>query len=206
MTKKMAQVIQQAYRVGRLRSETCVFFLCDIQERFRPLIYRMPSVIHVAQIMVRSAKILDIPLIITEQYPQRLGNIVSEIDTSYGFKFAKTKFSMYSKEVEDKLKSFNRDLKSVVLFGIEAHVCVQQTAFDLLESGFDVHVVADGTSSQRHFDRMIALERMKQSGVFVSTSESILFELMRDSKHSHFKEISALFKEPREDPNLCASM
>lgn len=166
----------------------------------------MPSVIHVAQIMVRSAKILDIPLIITEQYPQRLGNIVSEIDTSYGFKFAKTKFSMYSKEVEDKLKSFNRDLKSVVLFGIEAHVCVQQTAFDLLESGFDVHVVADGTSSQRHFDRMIALERMKQSGVFVSTSESILFELMRDSKHSHFKEISALFKEPREDPNLCASM
>ena len=85
--------------------------------------------------------------------------------------------------------------KTAVIFGMETHVCVQQTCLDLLERGFEVHVVADGCSSQRGFDRLNALERLRNSGAFVTTSESVLFMLMKDSKYEHFKAISALVKD-----------
>ena len=91
---------------------------------------------------------------------------------------------------------------NVVLFGIEAHVCILQTAIDLLEAGKEVHVVADGTSSQRQADRMVAFERLRQMGVFVSTSESIVFQLVGNAKDACFKAISELSKEARPDPGL----
>eukprot|EP01120_Amphizonella_sp_Union-15-10_P000494 TRINITY_DN1049_c0_g1_i2.p1 TRINITY_DN1049_c0_g1~~TRINITY_DN1049_c0_g1_i2.p1 ORF type:complete len:114 (-),score=12.08 TRINITY_DN1049_c0_g1_i2:13-354(-) len=106
-------------------------------------------------------------------------------------------------EITEKLKSENT--KTVVLFGIEAHVCVQQTALDLIEKGIDVHVVADGVSSQRQFDRFCAFDRMRQSGVFVTTTESAIFSLLNDSRHEHFKAISGFLKEynsNRPDPLL----
>lgn len=83
---------------------------------------------------------------------------------------------------------------SVVLFGIETHVCVQQTALDLLDGGYDVHVVTDGCSSRAPADRAAALDRMKQSGAFLTTHESVIFELLQDSKHPNFKEVSALIR------------
>ena len=84
---------------------------------------------------------------------------------------------------------------TAVIFGLETHVCVQQTCLDLLEKGYEVHVVADGCSSQRQFDRNTALERLRASGAFVTTSESVLFMLMKDSKYEHFKAISGLVKD-----------
>lgn len=86
---------------------------------------------------------------------------------------------------------------SVVLFGIEAHVCVQQTALDLLRMGYDVHVVADGTSSQNESDRAFAFERLRQCGAFITTYESVLFQLLGDAKHPHFKLVQPIFKTPR---------
>jgi len=105
-------------RLGRLATNTCYFFLCDMQEKFRPSIRYFPEIVSVAQRMVTAAKIMDIPVIATEQYPKGLGNTVSEIDVSSARVFPKTVFSMAIPEVEEVLKQ-DANRKSVVLFGIE---------------------------------------------------------------------------------------
>ena len=106
---------------------------------------------------------------------------------------------MVTPEVQKHLDSFKSDvpIKSVVLFGIEAHVCVQQTALDLLEQGYDVHLVLDGISSQRAYDRTVAVNRIRQAGGILTTFESLVFELIRDSKDPKFKSILGVLKEER---------
>eukprot|EP01130_Rhizamoeba_saxonica_P016208 TRINITY_DN744_c0_g1_i2.p1 TRINITY_DN744_c0_g1~~TRINITY_DN744_c0_g1_i2.p1 ORF type:complete len:113 (-),score=24.28 TRINITY_DN744_c0_g1_i2:99-437(-) len=106
---------------------------------------------------------------------------------------------MVTGQVQELIESGNID--SVVLFGIEAHVCVQQTALDLKERGLNVHVLVDGTSSQRSFDRKYAFKRLENSGVILTTSESVLFELLKDSTHPKFKEISKILKVHRLQDN-----
>ena len=118
--------------------------------------------------------------------------------------FEKTKFSMCTEEVMNSLKS--RNIRSAILFGIETHVCVQQTTLDLLESGIDVHIVVDGVSSQRETDRKFAIERLRQAGAFITTSESVAFMLLHDAKHPAFKQVSALIKENGAVPSTLASL
>ncbi|KAF9127114.1 Isochorismatase domain-containing protein 1 [Mortierella sp. 14UC] len=181
--------------VGRVHQKTTAFFLCDIQEKFRALTFQYPSVIATAQKMIAAHKVLDIPLIVTEQNPKALGATATELDLSQAkVNYPKTKFSMYIPEVEKELKG----IKSVVLFGIESHVCVLQTALDLLENNYDVHVLADGVSSMNSFEIEHALNRVRSAGGYVTTSESILFQLLGDSKHEKFKSISNLVKETKE--------
>mmetsp|Transcript_20085 Transcript_20085/g.56465 ORF Transcript_20085/g.56465 Transcript_20085/m.56465 type:complete len:197 (+) Transcript_20085:67-657(+) len=187
-------------RIGRLSPENTVFLLCDVQERFRDVIVNMPSVIAVGQTMIRAASHLDIPVIATEQYPKAFKHTVSEIDMENVPTFSKTKFSMCIPEVENELKKHER--QKCVLFGIEAHVCVLQTTMDLIERGYDVHIVADGTSSSSLWERKVAFQRMRTMGAYITTCESLLFQLMGDSKHPRFKDISALIKERRPEPGL----
>ncbi|KAF9187391.1 Isochorismatase domain-containing protein 1 [Haplosporangium sp. Z 11] len=194
--------------VGRANQKTTAFFLCDIQEKFRSHIYQFPAVVATAQKMIAAHKILDIPLIVTEQNPRALGATATELDLSQAkMNLPKTKFSMFIPEVEKELKSNN--IKSVVLFGIESHVCVLQTALDLLEHNYDVHVLADGVSSMNSYEIQHALkslnlhsflrkQRIETAGGYVTTSESILFQLLRDSNHEKFKLISKLVKETKE--------
>merc|ERR1712146_310754 len=101
---------------------------------------------------------------------------------------AKTQFSMLTPEVVTRLDSGRG---SVILCGIEAHVCIMQTALDLIDSGRDVFVVCDSISSQRSHDRAVAIRRVENAGAILTTSESVVFELMRDSKHPEFKQISS---------------
>ncbi|KAL5469419.1 hypothetical protein EMCRGX_G030672 [Ephydatia muelleri] len=194
-----------AKRLGRLTADCCYFFLCDVQDKFRPSIRYFPEIIAVAKRMVDAANILEIPVIATEQYPKGLGSTVAEIDTGKAKVFDKTVFSMLIPPVE-KILDDNAHRKSVVLFGIETQVCVQQTTLDLLGRGYDVHIVADGVSSRSQVDRMFALERMRQAGAFISTSESILFELLHDSKHPKFKEVQAIIKNPAPDSGLLTKL
>lgn len=112
----------------------------------------------------------------------------------------KTLFSMVTPDVDDELQRRNR--KQVVLFGIEAHVCVLQTALDLLDRGYSVWVVVDAVSSSRPTERSVALTRLDRAGVHLTTYESALFELMGDSKAENFKAVSSLIKETRPDPPL----
>ena len=186
--------------VGKLVQESTAFFLCDIQEKFRTSIKYFSEIVVVAQRLLAAAKILDVPVVATEQYPKGLGKTVQELaeilkENKNAQIYEKTCFSMSSDGILSDLKAKNPSIKSVVLFGLEAHVCVQQTALDLLEKGFDVHLIADSSSSRSMTDRMLAFDRIRQAGGFITTSESVLFMLMKDAKHPNFKEIQKLIME-----------
>ncbi|POY71230.1 hypothetical protein BMF94_5542 [Rhodotorula taiwanensis] len=203
-------------RIHRLVPSKTAFFACDLQERFRLIVHSYPSVLKTAEKMVKAALIMECPVIASQQAPRAappgenpdasmalvdigetvplpLHELPSPILRPSWVPFVKTKFSMVVPEVEKQLKEW--DTKSVVLFGIETHVCVLQTAFDLLERGIDVHVLADGTSSANGDEVGLAIKRMRDSGAQITTSESILYQIMRDSAHPGFKALTGLIRE-----------
>ncbi|MEE6483202.1 hypothetical protein FKM82_013466 [Ascaphus truei] len=148
-----------------------------------------------------AAKTLEIPVIVTEQYPKGLGPTVPELGADGLKKYSKTCFSMLTPEVEGELQSIP-DLHSVILCGIETQACIMSTTLDLLDKGLDVHVVADACSSRSQVDRLIALSRMRQSGAFLTTSEGVILQLLRDAAHPKFKEVQKIIKEPAPDSGL----
>eukprot|EP00913_Durusdinium_trenchii_P010016 g9400.t1 len=179
--------------LGRLHEASTTFLLCDVQEKFRPVIDQMSQVILASKAMLEAAKVMSIPVIVTErpgragngrhcgketsveeaytatfshipwggqeQYPKALGHTVEELDISQAKVFEKTNFSMCTHEFLQYFVGLQR--KDVVIFGVETHVCVQQTALDLTSRGIQVHVIADGCSSQRTLDRQVAGCRVK---------------------------------------------
>ncbi|XP_076876095.1 isochorismatase domain-containing protein 1 isoform X2 [Brachyhypopomus gauderio] len=192
--------------LGNLSPATTVFFCCDMQERFRPAIKYFGDIISVGQRLLQGARILGIPVIVSEQYPKGLGSTVQEIDLSgVRMVFPKTKFSMVLPEVEATLAEIP-GARRIVLFGVETHVCIQQTALDLIGRGFEVHIVADATSSRSMMDRMFALERLARSGIIVTTSESILLQLVADKDHPKFKEIQNLIKASAPESGLLSKV
>ena len=185
--------------VGKLSPATSCMLLCDIQERFSPVIYKNETVVQTAQFMTSVAKALDIPVVGTQQYTKVFGPTVAgcfadaaDLDSTPIFE--KKLFSMITPEVTAHLSTME-DRNSFLLFGIEAHVCVQQTALDLLELGHDVHVIVDGVSSQQPIDRDIALQRMAGAGAYLTTAQSAAFMLMKTAEHPNFKAVSKLVVE-----------
>lgn len=149
--------------------------------------------------MNQVARIFEVPMIVTEQYPEKLGQIVPEIKDNLPrlqVVYEKTMFSMMTEEVKKSL-AMQPERHNIILYGIETHVCVQQTAMDALEMGYNVHVLVDGVSSQRALDRTVAIKKMSDYGVSMTTTESIIFEIMRDQQHPKFKAILPTLKVPR---------
>jgi len=180
--------------LGIMQREKTAFVLVDVQEKFIPVIHGLDRVIKNSNVLIRAAGILGIPLIVTEQYPKGLGKTCERIKLPKDSKvIEKVHFSCFGsgeflKELE-KLK-----VKSIILFGIEAHVCVLQTALDALKNGFEVHIVADAVSSRSAENKSIAIERMRQSGAFIASTEMIIFQLMEKSGTVEFRQISKLIK------------
>ncbi|XP_062455453.1 isochorismatase domain-containing protein 1 isoform X2 [Rhea pennata] len=192
--------------LGNLTPSSTVFFCCDMQERFRPAIKYFGDIISVGQRLLQGARLLGIPVIVTEQYPKGLGSTVQEIDlTGAKLVLPKTKFSMVLPEVEAALAEIP-GVRSVVLFGVETHVCIQQTALELIGRGLEVHIVADATSSRSMMDRMFALERLARTGIIVTTSEAILLQLVADKEHPKFKEIQNLIKASAPESGLLSKV
>eukprot|EP00834_Sanchytrium_tribonematis_P002183 NODE_62_length_26495_cov_0.832853.p15 type:complete len:194 gc:universal NODE_62_length_26495_cov_0.832853:10095-9514(-) len=177
----------------KLVSKNTALFLCDIQEKFRPLIYQMNDVINTAKKLNEFANITKIPVIVTEQYPKSLGSTCSELDISKAeIVEPKTKFSMVIPKVDQYLKE--KQIKNVILCGIEAHVCIYQTAFDLADRNINVHLIADGISTINKGERKVALNRFRDAKLNVISSECLIFQFMQDANHPNFKEISGLVK------------
>lgn len=153
----------------------------------------------VAGRLAAAAGVLNMPVVVTEQVPSKLGATVaavaSRLPPSTPPPIPKTLFSMCAPGVVERLADAN--VQAVLLTGIEAHVCVLQTTLDMLAAGIDVHVITDGVSSQRHADREAGLARAAAAGAFLATSEMVLFELARSADHPQFRAISALAKEAR---------
>ncbi len=170
--------------------------LCvDIQERLLPHIHGHQDLIRRSAILIQGLRVLDVPIVVTEQYTKGLGTTVPEIAAALGEyqPFEKTTFSCCGNpDVEAVILGGKRH--QVLVFGIEAHVCVQQTVLDLLAQGQKVVVVEDCVSSRSANDARVAIERMRSAGAVISTMESVLFELLRVSGTQEFKSISALVK------------
>jgi len=187
--------------LGRLCEKTASLFLCDMQVKFAPSISYFSEIIETSRRMNELSKILELPTIVTEQYPKGLGPTVPELgDISHAKKFEKTCFSMVLPEVEEELKASGR--KSVILCGIETQACILKTATDLLDLGYDVHVVADAVSSRSQVDRLFALATMRQMGAFITTSETVLLQIMGDSMHPKFRPAQKLIRTSAPDSGL----
>lgn len=173
-----------------------VLVVVDLQDAFRSPIPDFQLVVDQTSIAIRGFQTLDIPIIVTEQYPKGLGKTAEELLLCLPDDFEvieKTTFSSCGASAfSEKLKSLKA--KQVVIAGIEAHICVNQTAHDLLNEGYQVHLLQDCVSSRTTHDKHTGIEKMRMSGVIPSNVEMALFELMHDSKHEKFKEIQALIK------------
>ncbi|XP_021950863.1 isochorismatase domain-containing protein 1-like [Folsomia candida] len=184
--------------LGLLNPSRAAFFMCDMQEKFRPAMIHFDEIVSVAKKMVEVSKVMSIPLVVTEQYPRGLGKTVPDIDISKALiVVSKTRFSMLVPDVERLLHSLcDGILESVVLFGIETHICVEQTAIELLSRNLKVHIIADACTSRNNADRLLALDRLRQIGCFVTTSETVIFKILQDKDNPKFAEIRHLVKEP----------
>merc|ERR1712232_373610 len=146
-------------------------------------IWKFDDVLHTSKFLIDCSRELSVPTIVTEQYPKALLHTCKELNVNGdgGVKplpvFEKTLFSMMTDEVKEHLDGLN--MQSVLICGIESHVCVQQTSLDLLSSGYDVHIIVDAVSSSRSFDRSVALRRLENAGCFLTTAESAVFQLMK---------------------------
>ena len=179
-----------------LDKEKTVLVVIDMQEAFRHSIDEFEQIASRISMAIRGFQILGLPVIVTEQYPKGLGRTVEEILFALPPEFEfieKTAFSSCGAQAFlDKLTQIGA--KQILLCGIEAHVCVSQTAHDLLNQDFQVHLLQDCVSSRYKNDKRAALRKMRMSGVLPSSMEMALFELMRDSRHEQFKEIQTLIK------------
>ncbi|XP_065884576.1 isochorismatase domain-containing protein 2-like [Dysidea avara] len=185
--------------LGRLVDTRTFFFVCDMQDGFRQYIEFYEAIVTVVQRLVAAAKILEIPVIVTEH--KGFGSTVADIDVSTAKVFTKTRFSMLIPEVDEEIKS-QSTRKSVVIFGVMTDCCVQQTTLDLLERGYDVHVIVDACSTRTQVCRKFAIKRLKAAGAFITTSESMLYELMKDTEHPKFKEVDKLLMTDAPDSGL----
>ena len=178
-----------------LKSENALLLVIDFQERLMPSIHGHAELEKKTAAFIKGCRILDVPVLTTQQYTKGLG------DTSQALKDALCKFDPIEKITFsccetimfiDKLNSLGK--KEIIVTGIEAHICVQQTALDLLDSGYTVYVVADCIGSRNVRDYTYAVERMRQAGAVITTMESVLFEFLVRADHPKRKEISNLVK------------
>lgn len=167
----------------------------DIQERLVPAINEKETMLVNSLKCIKAANLLDIPLAYTEQYPKGLGITVAELreDLDDSPVYEKTDFSCCASE--GLMEFFEKNnIEKVLLAGIEAHVCVFQTARDLLAKDYEVIVVADAVSSRKEVDKDWALKNLQGIGASVSTFECLFMEYLKGSKHPMFKEMSSILK------------
>ena len=176
---------------GVLERDRAALLVIDVQEAFRPAVGEFDAVAANAGVLVQGARILDVPVVATEQYPRGLGATVPEVaEHLEGIApLEKVVFSAYRAEGFD-LAGRNQ----VLVCGIETHVCVSQTVHDLLADGFEVHVAADAVSSRSAANRRVGLAKMESAGAVLSSVETALFELVGAAGSDAFKAIQGLVK------------
>jgi nicotinamidase-related amidase len=172
--------------VSLLVRERAGLIVVDVQEAFRPYA-SFAAVAQACAKLVQAARILDLPALVSEQYPKGLGHTAPEVGLEGERRIEKTVFSAARAEGFDLA-----DRTQAVVCGIETHVCVSQTVHDLLDRGVEVHVPADAVGSRHELDYERALERLERAGAIVSTVEAVLFELLGSAGAPEFKAVQRL--------------
>ncbi len=179
-----------------LNEKTSQVLIIDVQERLLNAAFNKQTLEKKSVILSSAASILGIPVIVTEQYPKGLGNTIQPIKDALGegaAYFEKTSFSaIENPNIASAVDKSAR--KQIVLFGIETHICVSQTANALISKGYDVTIISDACGSRAECEHTAGLERMKENGAHIITTEIALFEWLKSARHIKFKEVQALIK------------
>ena len=178
-----------------LSIENTVLLVIDVQEKLSRVMYQREKFIDNLQKLIRGIQVLDVPIIVTEQYPQGLGPTIPEIAPLLNNiqPLPKLSFSCNGDEnFARRFEALNR--KQVLVSGIESHVCVYQTVADLINLGYEVHVVTDAVSSRTLENREIGFNMMNRLGAILTSTETVLFDLLKVAKGEKFKAISQIVK------------
>ena len=178
-----------------LTTESALLLVIDFQERLMPAIHRHEELAQKASAIIKGCRILDVPILITQQYTKGLGDTIQALeDALVEYEpIEKITFSCYG-NTDFRNRLNNADKENIIVTGIEAHICVQQTVLDLLENGYNVYVIADCIGSRNENDCFYSVRRMEKSSAVVTTVESALFELLVRADHPKRKAISELVK------------
>ena len=168
----------------------------DVQTRLTQVMSDRKSLLQNCEILIHAAKLLEIPITVTEQYPKGIGTTEPQLSNALASHYLPVEKTCFSSCASDEFSlRINQDGKpQMILCGIESHICVLQTTMDLLQTGKQVFVVADAVDSRSKDNKKLALDRMQQAGAIITNTESIVFEWLKDAKHAQFKAISALIR------------
>ena len=186
-TESYAEIARRA-----LAPEECALVVIDIQEKLLPPIFQKEQLVRNAQLLIRAAGILKIPAMVSTQYSKGLGKTVAEIASLLPETEAidKDRFSCFGSDAFcTLLKRLPGNRNTLLLCGMESHICVAQTALAALREGYLVHVASDAVSSRTEWNWKIGLKRMRAAGAVISSTEMMIYELMRTSSSTAFKEL-----------------
>ena len=185
----------------KLDRSRAALVVVDMQEAFRTAVLDFDQVARNVATLVRGARILGVPTLVTEQYPEGLGRTVPEVSEHLDVTpIEKVSFSaVEASGFPGALHEARRD--QVLLCGIEAHVCVNQTVLDLLEDGLEVHVAQDGVGSRFERDRQVGLAKAERAGAVITSVETALFELVGRAGTDEFKRVQSLVLEYAPNPS-----
>lgn len=178
----------------RLEKENAILLIIDLQEKLMKAMKDREKVYKNTNLLIAAAKQLNIPIIVTEQYPRGLGQTVAEIEENLPqcSKVEKTSFSACTQSLKEILGGIPQ--KTVIVTGSETHICVFQTVRDLLEDGYEVYLVRDAVCSRFDENYENGLELMKDIGAVITTAETVVFDLLKEAGTPDFKVISPLLK------------
>jgi nicotinamidase-related amidase len=180
-----------------LEADRCALIVVDIQEKLLPPIFQKQQLLKNSQLLIRLAGILKIPALLTTQYARGLGNTTPEIASLLPETepIDKQMFSCFGSDAFcSLLKRLPGNRNTVLLCGMESHICVMQTALGALREGYIVHVASDAVSSRTEWNWKIGLDRMRAAGAIISSTEMMLYELLRSSGSPAFKELLPYLK------------
>ena len=180
-----------------LEAEQCALFVVDMQEKLLPPIWEKERLVRNVQLLIRLAGILKIPALVTVQYAKGLGNTVPDIASMLPNNPAidKLTFSCFGSDVFcSLLKRLPGQRTTALLCGMESHICVMQTALGALREGYLVHVASDAVSSRTELNWRIGLDRMRAAGAILSSTEMMIYELLRSSGAPAFRELLPYLK------------
>jgi nicotinamidase-related amidase len=183
-------------RITKLSRQSVALAVIDMQEAFRPVIPDFGETASRIASAVEGARLLEVPVIVTEQYPKGLRHTAEEIITRLPAELRPIEKSCFSScGSEDFLSQLtSENIRQVLICGIEAHICVMQTALDLLDRDFEVYLLVDCITSRSPQSKQVALSRLTQAGAIQATLEMVLFEMLRTADSPQFKAIQKLIK------------
>lgn len=175
-----------------LKASDALVIMIDMQEKLVNAT-NAETEVKQAEKIIKASEILNIPVLVSEQYPKGLGQTLPELKNDKEKYIEKTSFSLLKEDSTlDMIRLFHK--KQIILFGIETHICVYQTAMDLMKKGYEVYLIKDACKSRKEYEYNAGIDLMRQNGIKISCVEIALFELLESSKHPHFKEVQQLIK------------